>query len=537
MGNRPDNIKDPLPEKKWDEFRELILGKEQADLETLKKKVDNPEAFAKWVAEVLPEAVQNKSTDTQKLTDALFPIIEKSIYQSVKKDSRPMADALFPIMGPAIRKAISETFRDMLQSLNRTLERSLSIKGLKWRIQSVVSGKPFVEIVMLNSMIYRVQQVFLIHWKTGLLLQEASAESDMLRDGDMVSGMLRAIQDFVHDSFQVKDQADLDTVEVGDLTVWVEQGPHAILAGVVHGDAPASLRTIFKAALENIHGLYAEELENFDGNTSPFEKDKTDIENCLQSRVKSAKKKKPVLIWGLFGILIMALAFFIYLRIEKKQRWNAYIEKLKSEPGLLVTNQGKSNGKFFVVGLRDPLSVDPETFLSEYSFNTADISFDWEYYYTLNPDIIVVKAKSVLNPPATVNLLFQNGILFISGAARHQWIENAVTKASAMCGIDSVNRDHLKVTTFEEAEEIIRKIEKLTFLFDFEATRISVGQEDKAENLIEEIRTLNNLLISSDKKPVIQVYGHTDKIGGITENKVLSLRRAEEFRKFMVENC
>ena len=44
-----------------------------------------------------------------------------------------LVDALFPVMGPAIRKAISEALSGMVQSMNRTLEHSISVQGLKWR--------------------------------------------------------------------------------------------------------------------------------------------------------------------------------------------------------------------------------------------------------------------------------------------------------------------------------------------------------------------------------------------------------------------
>ena len=43
------------------------------------------------------------------------------------RNPRPLADALFPIIGPAIRKAIATTLSGMLESLNTTLEHSLSM--------------------------------------------------------------------------------------------------------------------------------------------------------------------------------------------------------------------------------------------------------------------------------------------------------------------------------------------------------------------------------------------------------------------------
>ena len=57
----------------------------------------------------------------------------------------------------------------------------------------------------------------------------------------MVSGMLTAIRDFVQDSFRVADSESLEALKVGELSVWIEQGPRAIIAAVLRGTAPRTL--------------------------------------------------------------------------------------------------------------------------------------------------------------------------------------------------------------------------------------------------------------------------------------------------------
>ena len=44
------------------------------------------------------------------------------------------------------------------------------MQGLKWRVESIRTGRPFAEIVLMHSLLYRVEQVFLIHRETGLVL-------------------------------------------------------------------------------------------------------------------------------------------------------------------------------------------------------------------------------------------------------------------------------------------------------------------------------------------------------------------------------
>ena len=153
----------------------------------------------------------------------------------------------------AIRKAIAASLSSMLESLNQTLDHSLSWRSLQWRVTALRTGKSFAEIVLLNTLVYRVEQVLLIDRDTGLLLQHVTSSAVKAQDADMVSGMLTAIRDFARDSFRVSEDEALDQFRVGDLSVWVEQGPHAILATVIRGNAPSELRQRMQEAVEHVH--------------------------------------------------------------------------------------------------------------------------------------------------------------------------------------------------------------------------------------------------------------------------------------------
>ena len=85
-------------------------------------------------------------------------------------------------MGPAIRQAIRQALQSLTQSLNQTVEHSFSLKGLRWRIEAWTTGRPFAEVVLLHTLRYRVEQAFLIHRDTGLLLQHVATETAIVRD-------------------------------------------------------------------------------------------------------------------------------------------------------------------------------------------------------------------------------------------------------------------------------------------------------------------------------------------------------------------
>ena len=91
---------------------------------------------------------------------------------------------------------------------------------MQWRWEALRTGRPYAEIVVLRSLLYRVEQVFLIHRESGLLLQHVAARVRRRRletkDPEMVSGMLTAIQDFVHDSVSGTEGENLETIRMGD---------------------------------------------------------------------------------------------------------------------------------------------------------------------------------------------------------------------------------------------------------------------------------------------------------------------------------
>ncbi|HEX5134923.1 MAG TPA: OmpA family protein, partial [Thermoanaerobaculia bacterium] len=232
-GNGADETAPAATPDPIEELRRLLLVAEHSQVAKIQERLDDPEIHAEDVSRVLPEAIALRATKDRDLTRAMLPTVEEAILSSVRKDPHVLVDALFPVMGPAIRKAISSALASMIESLNETLEKSFSVQGLKWRWEAWRTGKPLPEIILLRTLVYRVEQVFLIHRKTGLLLQHVSATSRGVQDADMISGMLTAIRDFVHDSFGGNREDSLDSFRVGEFTVRIEQGPEAVLAAVI----------------------------------------------------------------------------------------------------------------------------------------------------------------------------------------------------------------------------------------------------------------------------------------------------------------
>ncbi|MGI8431227.1 MAG: OmpA family protein, partial [Chthoniobacterales bacterium] len=302
--------------EEFEELRRLLLSRERQELEELRDQVTNKEKRSRDIAAVLPEAVKmSRESGDDELAGALRPTIEHSVQESIEKRPETFVNALHPIIGPIVRRSLAESMRRLLQSLNQSLEHTFSWRGLKWRFEALRTGKSFAEVVMLRSLVYRVEQVFLIHRATSLALLHVSADPALSRDSDMVAGMLSAIQDFARDSFQTGADSNLDEFRMGELQVWIAPGQSAYLAAVIRGNPSRELRTTLEDAIDSIHTLKGSTLANFDGDPAVFESLRPELENCLRAQYAEKKaKSRPTRAWFLLTLLAAlvpaALLFF-----------------------------------------------------------------------------------------------------------------------------------------------------------------------------------------------------------------------------------
>ncbi len=527
VGNEnPNNHHFPDPDK-LTQLRRVILGFEESELDKLYERLDNPNIQAEDISRLLPEAVIIRSMQDKQLSEAMVPTVEEAIQSSVKKDLNILADALFPVIGPATRKAISTALQTMMQSFDQTIEHSLSPQSFKWRLEALQTGKSFAEVVLLRTLVYRVEQVFLIHRTTGLVLQHLVGEAPVVQDADLVSSMLTAIQNFVQDSFPVQAGDTFETWQFGELTLWIEQTPQAILAGLIRGHPPKELKLVFQETIEKINLKFSSALNSFDGDFSVFEASRPDLEACLQAQYKVTKEKQYRYVWVLGGALAIALGIWSVFSIRDNGRWQAYLKKLNAEPGITVVTAQKRHGKYLISGLHDPLAADPIRMMKQVNVNPNAVISRWEPYLSLDAKIIEKRAKELLQPPETVALrVDENRILYATGYASHEWIIETRQRARFISGITQF-QDNLTETDLKEFESLKQQIEKQVLHFSKGSIELEPGQDNTLQTLVSQIQKLLHSAQFLDKDVQIKILGHTDKEGSKEANLRLSQARAQ----------
>jgi OOP family OmpA-OmpF porin len=514
------------------ELRNLLLAPEQTQLDRLQERLDDPVRRTHEVSRLLPGALTLQKDDPV-LTAVLTPHVEQAFFTSLRRSPQAIVDAIAPIMGPAIRQAIRQALQSLTQSLNQTIEHSFSLKGFRWRIEAWTTGRPFAETVLLHTLRYRVEQAFLIHRDTGLLLQHVATETAIVRDQEMVSGMLTAIRNFVHDSFGGQRERDLSSFQVGEFTVWIQQGTNALLAVVIRGTAPETFHDFLQDTLDHLHLTQADALVSFNGDASSFASTQPNLEACLQSQYEAPTQKPSPVLVAIGLLLLLGLLLWGWGSYRDGQRWDSLVDRLKSEPGLVLTTAQDHGGRYELAGLRDPLATDPTSLIAASGLQTDRIRSTWSPYYALDPRFILSRARTMLQPPDTVTLALEGEVLVVSGAAQKDWAQEARRIAPFVPGV--IRYEDKKLRTGSIAQ-LIADIEHITILFASNSAVIDPAEAKKIPALILAIRELDDMAIHSHQQVTVECHGSVDATGPELTNRILMKARAQAVCSALGEN-
>ena len=476
-----------------EELQQILLTAERNRLDELEKRLNSPVINAPLVANVLPDAIRQRTKQDQHLEKSMAPIIGKVFVRAVKGSPQLIADAISPVMMPAIRKAIETAVEGMVQSMNRTLDHSgLSRRGLAWRWEAWKTGKSFGEVVLAHTVRYEVERVFLFFREDGSHLDDVrgpgippfeSGQENLV--SSMFSAIKTAVQKFAQDEFQASEHSSMNEFKMDDgKTVLIEQGPKAVLAAVVRGHPSPSLRATLQEALDSIHVELNEALQNFRGDKTAFEAARPHLESCLLHEESNSKSETGSagghLSLALLLLLLLPLIWFIWWNVTsyaERQRWENFQSKVREIPGVHITSTHTygTNEKVTIYGLRDPLSDDPEKIARDVGLSQEAIDFRLEPYRSLAPELIERR--------------------------------------------DRDNRQRLS--------QVIQEVEKLNFDFQAGSASLAVESASTLQKLRQTLRESDALAQQLGQRIQVEIHGHTSEEGSVETNRRLALARAQ----------
>src|SRR5262249_13716688 len=137
---------------------------------------------------------------------------------------------------------------------------------------------------------------------------------------------------------------------------------------------------------------------------------------------QEAQPQSYTKVWVLAAIVLVAMAWWMWLRAAEAGRWERAVAALHNTQGIAVTQSDWVSGRRFLRGLSDPLARRPDAVLTDNGIDLSSVSLDFQPYLSLDPELVVKRARVILNAPETVSISTDAGVLQATGTAPHSWI-------------------------------------------------------------------------------------------------------------------
>jgi hypothetical protein len=204
----------------------ILFGTDRDQLQTLAADVDH---------------LRHQVNDKNALAAAVAPILGEAIRRQIQDSREEIIDALYPVIGQIVMRAVTEAIRDLARSIDEKLQAATDFQRLGQRIKAIFSGVPDSQLALRSALPSTVQEVYLIHRESGLLLWHATRTGENSVDSELIGSMLTAIRDFAEQVLGGgKDH--LHQLQFGDRELILEFARYSYVGVVMDGVTPTGFR-------------------------------------------------------------------------------------------------------------------------------------------------------------------------------------------------------------------------------------------------------------------------------------------------------
>ena len=283
-------------------YRQRLRGLEQETidaqqkLQVLEHRLNDTTALKEAITPIIAASIQSKIREAPyEMAEALSPIIADALRSSIAESREAMIEALYPITGKLVQRAVSEAMRDLARKIDEQMRTTFNFASILQRVRMMLGLAPSSESMLRDLLPFQVEEIFLIHRQTGILLrhetaaalraganknasdpaQTAQAEPQtqaetQQQDNQLIGSMLTAIRDFVNDVFGRGEQGQLTEVQYGDKLILLEAAHFCYLAVVITGVEATGYRAQMREVIFAIDNEHLRSLREFSGDTSLF---------------------------------------------------------------------------------------------------------------------------------------------------------------------------------------------------------------------------------------------------------------------------
>ncbi len=493
------------------------------------------EIFSPIIGDLLKSMIKNSSSE---IATVIAPIMGKAITEQVKNQRDEIVDALYPVMGSMISKFVGESFKEMMSEINTKVQSTFSFETFKRKVTALVTGVSETEL-LLRSSSYSIQNIFLIHKETGILLSERSLPSKTAVEPEMVASMLTAIRSFANDWISKNsNHFEINEIEFGDSTIRLEVAGCCYLAIVIKGNVNRDGKQKITSVLEWLVEKHAQIIVKFSGDLSelPIEEinDKLDTLFVNDNTKDEAKEKNSWILWIFSVILLSGIFFGIYNKNLNDSAQEKILMALYKDPSLnLYAIEVEVEYPTIILNARLPAESLQEHLIEKVSAILPEYTIEDR---TVLTNSLAIKEKTYLSIKRLIDTLnidegneigfkFKKGIVELNGTLKnHKLHKEIISQIFLMSGV-------LEVLSTVVERPVGKEMELYYKIGESEL-------DDKNTLLLErwfKLYALNETLELYSTIDLL-IIGYSDKHGNIINNEKIAVKRAKNVEKYLIKN-
>lgn len=410
------NAKNNILEIEIESLRNILVG--------LESRIYDHQELINLLLPAVTETIRDKINQREGAITNLFkPGEGKTISEQIEHETELLMNALYPVIGGTIGDYIATTIRKINSKVADALDNA-DTGNQDLKIKTITPE----ELQNQKSNYFRVENVFLIHKKSHLIIAEKQSIIHHNLPHEVITSMLASVRNL---SYKFTDNSQFLSVEYGRNQINVYAGNNAYLAVISEGIAPTKFLQLLAQTLDVLETEYETCIKLFQGDRTIIPDSLiTKLQKILEFEIyREIKQRNRWLVGGcLISLLLITVPYSIHKYFQYKNLVIAQniLEKIEEDDELAVYNldvevknkQINLTGKLPNNNLKEKLNSVAQENKSKLPINNQVVIVD----LPVNEVEIKAETEQVLRAlnqidGIDISTKFNNGILTLTGEA------------------------------------------------------------------------------------------------------------------------
>ena len=514
----------------YDRLRQLLLQSERERLDALDTSMQRTSARFGDIPDVLAEDIERSLSQgkASRLSHALAAATTGSLEIAVRRRPQSVVNAVYPVIGPAIRRSLGEAMRELADDLDRAVVDALSLRSLRWRLESWRSGVSYAQVVLRHTTRYRVEHLYLIEAGSGMLLGDVAASGLPDLDADAIAGMFTAINHFVRDSVSPGGaEGGIGSATVGDYRLVVSAGPDAQLVAFVRGLPSRAFKARLDEHNEELHRRSALVARESSGDAGPRFLEQAQLDNLNRADEYAAAPDRRMYVYIVLAALLLAGLAYVGFGIRWGLQSRDIRDRISSTPGLVISQwDDRRRGRLRVEGLMDPLASDPRRWITEH-YPSVEVDWRMRAFVSLEPAMVRRRVARRVGLNESMVRYEGGGVARLQGQVPFSAWHHAIHAAVQVPGVDRIDSTGLTYPDHARIQRLIEELQASQVRFDSGTATPSEGMGAVMATVLERLDRLQLAGAACGVAFRLRTLGFTDEAGSYAQNRNLRQARAE----------